>query len=73
MPHSVLVKIQAGGLRGLQRLLAGTDACASIPDVGDLIAQAIAHFGGPEHIPYDALDEDILSFRLERRAGRRRG
>ena len=72
MPHSLLVKIQSGGLLGLQRLLGESDADARLAEIGDLVARASAHFGGADRIPYAALGEDMTGFKLERRAGRRR-
>ncbi|UHD16164.1 hypothetical protein [Thiocapsa bogorovii] len=72
MPHSLLVKIQSGGLIGLQRLLGEPDAEGRVADIGDLVTRASAHFGGADRIPYAALTEDMTAFRLERRAGRRR-
>jgi hypothetical protein len=73
MPHSVLVKIQSGGLLGLQRLIDEADGAGRIGDIGELVARASARFGGPDRIPYADLDADMTEFRLERRAGRRRG
>jgi hypothetical protein len=72
MPHSLLVKIQSGGLLGLQRLLGESDTEGRVADVGDLAARASAHFGGADRIPFAALAKDITAFRLERRTGRRR-
>ncbi|MFB1486220.1 MULTISPECIES: hypothetical protein [unclassified Thiocapsa] len=73
MPHSLLVKIQSGGLLGVQRLLGEPDADGRVADVGDLLTRACTHFGGADRIPYAALTEDMTAFKLERRAGRRRG
>lgn len=73
MPHSVLVKIQAGGLLGLQRLLKASDDAGRIADIAQLVRRAVEQFGSPERIPYAELDADMTAFRLERRADRRRG
>jgi hypothetical protein len=70
MPHSLLVKIQSGGLLGLQRLLGESDADGRVADIADLVARASAHFGGVDGIPYAALGDDMTAFKLERRAGR---
>jgi hypothetical protein len=72
MPHSVLVKIQTGGLLGLRRLLEpDADAEAPVADVASLVARASAAYGGVEQIPYPALADDMLHCKLERRARRR--
>jgi hypothetical protein len=70
MPHSVLIKAQSGGLLGLQRLLGGTAPQGHTPDVADLMGEVVRRFGSPEALPYADLEEDLLSFKLERR-GRR--
>ncbi|WP_462321404.1 hypothetical protein [Halochromatium sp.] len=69
MPHSVLVKIQGGGLTGLQRLMDGDPT--SIDDVSLLVEQAIAHYGGLGALPVERLASDITGFKLERRTRRR--
>jgi hypothetical protein len=73
MPHSVLVKIQTGGLTGLQHLLAtAAPPDAPIDDVAALAEQVTAAHGGVERVPFDAVADDMLNCKLERR-GRRRG
>jgi len=68
MPHSVLVKIQYGGLLGLQRLLgAGGADVAEVRNIHALVGQAVQAHGSLEAIPYPALVEDITSFKLKRR------
>ena len=72
MPHSLLVKIQSGGLLGLKRLLGESDADGRVADIADLVTRVSAQFGGADRIPYATLGEDMTAFKLERRAGRRR-
>lgn len=86
MPHSVLVKIQTGGLDGLRRLLreapsggsGAEDARESEPgsadeaDIAALIKAAADAYGGVSAIPFEKTASDMLACRLERR-GRRRG
>jgi hypothetical protein len=70
-PHSVLVKIQTGGLVGLRRLLdAGSDSDAPVADVAVLAEQVVAAYGGAAEIPFGAAADAMLACRLERR-GRR--
>lgn len=70
MPHSVLVKIQGGGLAGLQRL-AGEDAPA-IDDVDTLLERVLAQSGGIDGVPFDQVANDMTGYKLERRTRRRR-
>lgn len=69
MPHSVLVKVQCGGLLGLARVtgLAG----GHIEDIASLRDTAVSTFGSLDGLPVAELIGDITAFRAERR-GRRR-
>ncbi|MGE5152537.1 MAG: hypothetical protein ACM3ST_00845 [Bdellovibrio bacteriovorus] len=69
MPHSVLVKVQCGGLQGLARL--SGQARDRIEDVATLRDRALGEHGGAEGLPIADLVADITAFRAERR-GRRR-
>lgn len=66
MPHSVLVKIQHGGLLGLQRLLEGRDAEA-VSDVDALLERAVARYAAVEAVPCAELVGDMTGYRLRRR------
>ena len=69
MPHSVQVKIQYGGLLGLQRLLrAETQVGERIEDVQALVAEAAQYFN--DEIPCAQLVDDITAFRPRARRGR---
>lgn len=74
MPHSVLVKIQGGGLAGLQRLLSkqGREDDSVVEDVRVLVEQTLAEHDGLDSVPFEQLAEDMTGYRLERRTRRRR-
>jgi hypothetical protein len=68
MPHSVLVKIQFGGLLGLRRLQGdNTDESAAIRNIHGLVGQAMGKHGGLDAIPCQAFVEDMTSYKLKRR------
>ena len=69
MPHSVLVKIQHGGLLGLQRVLAAADAVTErVEDVDRLAAEVQARYD--EAVPVDSVVADMTNFKLRARRGR---
>jgi hypothetical protein len=71
MPHSVLVKIQYGGLLGLQRLLrAEPQAGERVDDIHTLATEALARFDGAANVPYAQLVADITAFKPRARRGR---
>lgn len=67
MPHSVLVKIQYGGLLGLQRLLDSAVATGDVKNVYALVDQAIGKYNGLDTVPFPALVQDMTSYKLRRR------
>ncbi len=71
MPHSVLVKIQFGGLLGVRRLLdAGGDATGSVADINALLEQALDKFGILNAIPCADIIDDMTGFQPRRRGKR---
>lgn len=69
MPHSVVVKIQYGGLLGLQRLLhADVKAAERVEDIQALVGDAYMRFNN--EIPCASLVNDITAFKTRARRGR---
>jgi hypothetical protein len=72
VPHSLLVRIQYGGLLGLQRLIDGSsDSATRIDDIDSLVETALARFGGPPGIPAAELSLDIAACKLPGRRSRK--
>ena len=69
MPHSVLQKIQFGGLLGLQTLLTG-QAADTVVNVVSLVDAAQTKYHAIENIPYAELVASITSYKLKRRRDR---
>ena len=67
MPHSVLVKIQHGGLLGLQRLLGSDAGSAAVKNVHALVDQTVGKYNDLDAIPCPALVQDMTSYKLKRR------
>ncbi len=67
LPHNVLVKIQSGGLLGLQAVCMDPVTNTSINDVSVLVASAISKFNEIDNLPFDELNEAIMKFKSQRR------
>ncbi len=63
MPHSVLVKIQTGGLLGVQRLLTGAPA-TTVTDINFLVEQTAQTEGGA--VAPEQLVEDMMRYKVRR-------
>ena len=71
MPHSVLVKIQFGGLLGLQRItLENPPDHGRVEDIASLVAAAVARFENLQAIPCERLSGDMTTYTLSRRSRR---
>ena len=69
--HSVVVKVQFGGLLGLQRRLgAAPPEPERIENIDALMERAVEHFGSVADIPYTDLSADISAHQVKRRRNR---
>jgi hypothetical protein len=69
LPHAKELKVQCGGLRGLQQALEPeTEAEGKIADIATLVAEAQEHFAGLENLPFGEIMRSISHFE-----GRKRG
>jgi hypothetical protein len=65
LPHAKELKIQCGGLKGLQKTASGEDA---VSDVFDLLEQALAQHGSLERLPYSEIVQGVVHFESRRRS-----
>ncbi len=73
MPHSVLVKVQYGGLLGLQRSLDSSAGPGSaVDDIDSLVAAAVERFGSVDTIPCADFCDTIVSYKLPGRRKRKK-
>lgn len=67
LPHSKEMKIQVGGLLGLQRLVAGTADARQVENVYELVQAATKTYGSLESLPFSQIIRSISSYRGRRR------
>lgn len=68
MPHSVLMKIQFGGLLGLQQAIEkAATAATEVQNVDALIGRALEEYGGMDAIPCQMFVDDMTAYQLKRR------
>jgi hypothetical protein len=64
LPHAMMMKIQCGGLQGLQQVL---DADAPAPDVRRLVLLAREKFGDLAALPFSEIVKGIAAFQIRKR------
>ena len=68
VPHNTLVKIQYGGLLGLQAMMSPEKANSSqVENIETLIAQAESTYGDLANVPLETIIEFIANFKTQRR------
>ncbi len=74
LPHGKAIRIQVGGLRGLQRAVQPEQPPeTSVEDVFGLLEQAGTRFGSLEKLPFQTIIQEIAAYRgRPRRSPRRR-
>jgi len=69
MPHSVLQKIQFGGLLGLQQLVM-EQATDTVADIAGLLESLQTRLGTLDKLPYNEVVSFITEYKLKRRRSR---
>jgi hypothetical protein len=70
LPHNMDIRVQAGGLQGLQDMLNQQSPVPDI-DVRVLVATAIEKYGGLDVLPYNEIIQSVASFKGRRRRSRK--
>lgn len=68
LPHAKEMKIQCGGLLGLDRVVCRLDEDpATVEDIRDLVARAMDDFGTLEALPYSEIVKSIAAFEIRQK------
>ena len=70
VPHSVWVKIQYGGLLGLQNTLDLQAGQTAVANIATLVEQAVQNYECLERLPYQDIVPVMREFRMRRRRKR---
>ncbi|MBK1716874.1 hypothetical protein [Thiocystis violacea] len=72
LPHAKAMRIQVGGLRGIQASLTPDEPVPGfIEDINATVSEAVSRFGALEDLPFAAILREIATFRGRRRTDRR--
>lgn len=68
LPHGKAIKIQVGGLRGLQQVLnSGQEPAGPVNDVAGLIAQAIDTYKDLDKLPFSTIMRQVAAYQGRKR------
>jgi hypothetical protein len=69
LPHGKAMRVQIGGMRGLNKLLNGDDT--QVPDVDAILQAATQRWGSLEQLPFSEIMPSIAAYKGKTRARRR--
>jgi hypothetical protein len=70
LPHGKEIKVQVGGMLGLQELVgAAAQGSATVDNVHAVLDAAVSRYGSIQHIPYQELVRHVLNYQHRRRRG----
>ena len=58
LPHGPEMRVQCGGLQGLQKEIDGTEV---VRDISELVNAALARYGNLEDLPYSKIVQSVVS------------
>jgi hypothetical protein len=67
LPHNMDIRVQVGGLQGVQKLVFPRQAQAQIDDIRSLVDTAIHQYGGLQALPYAEIVQSVASFQGRKR------
>ena len=70
LPHNMEIRVQAGGLLGLQKALATEITHAGVDDVRALVNGAMQKFGKLDALPYTDIVQSVVQFKGRKRRNR---
>ena len=62
LPHAKEIKVQTGGLYGLQRILGVGDSSQAIADITALLQAAVEQYGKIQSLPFEEIARSIVQF-----------
>ena len=67
LPHGKEIKVQTGGLLGLQRILRPDLVTDKVSDVAGSLGRGVQTYGSLEQLPYREIVKSIVNFEGRRR------
>lgn len=71
LPHNMEIRVQAGGLLGLQKALALDTTGVGVEDIRGLVDSALQKFGKLDALPYTDIVKSVAQFEGRRRRSHR--
>jgi len=63
LPHNKEIKVQNGGMLGMQALLFKDESIESVEDIAEIMSRAIEEYGAIEAVPYNLIMPRVNNFK----------
>ncbi|MCW9046485.1 MAG: hypothetical protein OQK46_00290 [Gammaproteobacteria bacterium] len=63
LPHNKEIKVQNGGMLGVQKLLLDDSSAENVEDIAGLMMKAIEVYGGIEALPYNLIMPSVTNYK----------
>jgi len=70
LPHNMEIRVQVGGLQGLQKALAQVHVQAGLDDIRRLVDLAVEKFGKLDALPYTDIVQSVARYQGRKRRNR---
>ncbi|MDH5472429.1 MAG: hypothetical protein OEY87_01245 [Gammaproteobacteria bacterium] len=72
LPHNKEIRVQNGGMLGLQKLVLGNVNQDTVTDIFQLLQTVVKEYGDIDKLPYDILMQSVMAYkaRPKRRSGK---
>ena len=67
LPHNMEIRVQAGGLTGLQKLYGEADPCYISGNIRELVECAVTQVGNLDALPYNEIIKSIAEYKVRSR------
>ena len=68
LPHNMEIRVQLGGIEGLQKLLNPERAGHKVEDIVEIVRQADMIYDGIDALPYSEIVQSVAAIRVRRRS-----
>ncbi len=62
LPHNKEIRVQNGGLSGLQKLLDSDPAREQVDDVSAIVARVLERYGSLDELPYGQIMQSVMAY-----------
>lgn len=68
LPHNMEIRVQAGGIEGVQKVLYPELAGQKVEDIADIVMQANSIYGGMDKLPYGEIVQTVAATKVRKRS-----